>query len=168
MGGSHRVARYIVIGAARGLLYYILVYVILLGALFNYIIPSIMGGLGEELGEEPSRLIGYEMWNYGVMAMFIVLSIIGTLLRNVVPYGFVLDGLVTIGLIYYSLSLFNFGRINVELGDKDIHATLDISPIMYKLFIAVSLIIIGGILVRTEKYREKRREIATAKGGAGG
>ncbi len=152
-----RIIKYTIIGALKGFIFYILVYVVLLGVVFTYLVPSMLGELNEELGTEPAELVGYTQWNYNIMAVFVLLSIIGSLLRNVVPYGFVLDGLISIGLLYYSLSLFNFGVIEVDIEEKGIEASLDLSPVMTQLFVAISIIIIGGILVRTDKYRRKKR-----------
>lgn len=144
----------ILLGLLYGLLNYIVFYVLVIGVLTYYIIPYIVSMSNIEL-RDPSSFTGYTVVNIPLLTMFIGLSILGSLLKRHVKYGKAFVSLVSLLLIYIVLYTYSFGRFSGYVEDYDVNYTVDLSPLVYKILIIITVVTFAGVFIGIAREYKK-------------
>ncbi|OYT40520.1 MAG: hypothetical protein B6U89_01860 [Desulfurococcales archaeon ex4484_58] len=156
---TKEVSKSILIGVSKGIIYYILLYIVLFGIITYYLIPYIITLTRSNISiEDPARFTGYRVLNWYVLSWFLSLSIISTVLSRHIPYGGALSSFIGIFILYIVFQSFNFGKFTGYIEEYRSSYTLNISPLMYSLFYILVLTTIGGAFISIAREYKKRRE----------
>jgi len=150
-------------GLGIGILYYMIFYVLILGSLIYLVIPYFLSSIGQQYGLSSNDIrdlivsnMGYKFIDYGILSFFIIIYTIACLLREFVPYGSAIEGLLGIILLYYIMSVVGFGAFNAEIPDSNVLLEVDFSPLMYRVFYALIIATVASILLRVRSEYKKR------------
>ncbi len=161
-------AKAIARGVGLGIIYYVIFYIIVLGLVTYYILPNFLTNIvskydisSEEVRGIVSSALDYNPFKPVVLAFFITIYAIISLVRTYIPYASLIEAGLSIVLLYYVLSTIGFGYVKVSLENPPTLVMVDISPLMKTMFIALSLFIVGGGVLRASReYREHRENWA--------
>ena len=152
---TKELSKTILIGAAKGLAYYIIYYVVLFRLVIYYIIPYLVSAT-ELKGLDVSSIISLELFNENIILILIALSIIGTFLIRHIPYGRALDSLIGLLILYIILSTFNFGKFEGHIAEYNTYYYVDLSPLFRSILQIIVFFTLGRIFVSVGKeYRSR-------------
>lgn len=158
---AKELSKTILIGIGKGILYYIIYCIVLLGLITHYIIPYLMEISGIE-GFNAGSMVGFELINANIILLFMLLSIIGTFLVRHVPYGRALDSLVGLLMLYIVLLMFNFGKFEGYIAQYNIYYDVDLSPLFRAILLIVALFTLGQVFVSmSREYKSRKTHIET-------
>ncbi len=155
---SKEILKSIGLGVLKGIIYYIVFYVLLLGVITYYLIPYILS-MGNIEIKDPAVFTGYVPLNYMILTWFLVLSIIGSILTRHIPYGSPLMSIISLALLYIVLLSINFGRFTGYVEELDSNYSVDLSPLMYRLFYLIIFLTIGGACLGVAKEYKRRTSL---------
>ena len=163
-----KLAKAIAKGVGLGIVYYVVFYILVLGLITYYILPNFLTSIvskynisSEEVRGIVSSTLDYNPFKPVVLAFFITIYVIISLVRTFIPYASLIEAGLSIALLYYVLSTIGFGYVEASLENPPTVVMVDISPLMKTMFIALSLFIVGGGVLRASReYRERREKRA--------
>lgn len=149
------ISRSIAIGVLKGVLYYVIISIVIVWFIINYVVPLIIRDLAPEI-TLPS-IIEYEYINYFVLTLFIVFSVISTILTRHVPYGSVASNMMAIGYTYVLLT--NIGNAEYKyVYSKYGELKVNITPLLNTLlYLVIILSIANTLLALAREYRKRRK-----------
>lgn len=142
-------------GIVRGIAYYVIYYVILLGVIVLILLPYLFESMGVE-GVDTKAIFGYEYFNPSILLWFIVFYTVAEVIRENIRYGVVVTGLVNIAVIYIIISLLNVGRIELAFPKYDQYVSIDATPIVSGIFVALVLFTLGSTFIGVAKSYKRR------------
>lgn len=152
---KRKLAKAIVFGAVKGVVQYLLVFVSLT-ALIGIISGGITSSLpvnatetNETAHEQPEVPLSIEL-DFMLLSLFIVLSIISSVVKEFILYGPLLASIVIIVLLYMAFVKLGWGVVDISLGAYGT-AHIDMTPVFTTLFKVLVLILLGSGALSTSK-----------------
>lgn len=151
----------IIIGLVKGVIYYLVFYIILVSLIINYLIPFLYTSLG--IGNINTLIlldnIGYNVLKYNLLIVFVLLSIIGSILRRNIPYGSVFASFLGFILLYIVLTDLKLDNMVGEI-DKYMYY-VDLSQLVTSIIYISFLFALGNaiFLFRKEYIKHEREKI---------
>ncbi len=150
-----KLRRSILKGLLRGIGYYIIFYVVLLGLIVLILLPYLFESMGMK-GIDAKAIFRYEYFNLNILLWFVVFYTVAEVIKENIRYGVVVTGLINIAVIYIIISSLNVGRIELTFPEYDQAVSIDVSPIISDIFIALVLFTLGSTFIGVAKYYKKR------------
>ena len=152
---SKEVVKSVIIGLVKGIVYYLVVYVLFFGILLYYLLPYLIVSLtGQNI--DVSKIIEYDMLNYTILSVFIVVSIVNSVVSRHVPYGSAITSLTSLLILYVIIASMGFGKLHGYIEELGYGYYVDASPLMYKLFMIIVLFSIGGVFISIGREYKKK------------
>jgi hypothetical protein len=142
-------------GLAKGILYYIIYYILIIGGIVLYLLPTLLSSSGIK-GVDTASIFEYKIVDYGIIAWFITLYILGELIKEYIPFGVLLEAGISIALVYILIIRINYGRVSQYVPQIHSMVYLDASPLVYETFYAFIFLVIGGALIGAAKEYKRR------------
>ncbi len=158
-----RLIKSIAIGIGKGAVYYV-GYIVLSYIISYYLIPALLAAYAPSVSAEEvaGEYVSFTLIDFSALAFFLGIGLIGQLCRDLIPYGFIIESLLGLVILYYILStVLNFGVFDKYLEDMDVYVHMDMSPFIIKMFYVFIVLTIASILGGIAKEYRERAAIKT-------
>jgi hypothetical protein len=150
----------IIIGVVRGIIYYIVIYVVLLYALLYYIIPYIIEYFGASSvvsADTITELLSYNVLDYNVFILFIVLEILSSILKRNIPYGSIFTPYIGLALLYIVIKSIELGTFSARINEY--MYTVDLTPLEKNmLYITIVFAIASSLYAAYKEFTRSRKD----------
>ncbi len=150
-------------GVGKGIVYYI-GYIVMSYIISQYLIPAVLAAYAPDI--KPEEIAGeytsFTILDYGALAFFIVIGVIGQLCKDLIPYGFIIESLLGLAVLYYILAtILGFGALDMYIEDMDVSVHMDMTVFIWRAFQVFIILTLAGILSGIAKEYKERHSKAT-------